>query len=163
MLRRGSLRECVGAERCDTLLSLANRIPAIPAPSAVLLDLLASVPSIDVGEAQLLAIAAEHGSMLLTGDKRALEAVTGISDFPIEALHGRVVVVEAILLALCRLHGDELIRTKLQPTMGMDTMIRVCFSEGNREPRTALRSYFESAIQSLRPLVLWDPTSGGAK
>lgn len=153
----------IGSERCDDLLSLANRMSGIPAPSAILLDRLAPVPNIDVGEAQLLAIAAEHGSMLLTGDKRALIAVTGIGDFPMEALHGRVVVVEAILLSLCQLHGDEFIRTKLLPTIGMDTMIRVCFSEGNREPRAALRSYLESSIQSLRPLVLWDPTIGGAK
>ena len=159
MLRRGSFRERIGATCCATLVPLAESFREVPAASPEWLDRLALVPNIDPGEAQLLAVAAEHKLVVMTGDKRALEAVKGISGFS-TALESRVVVLEALVLALCQSQGDEDIRKKLRPMMTVDTMIRTCFSAGNPTPQSALQSYFDDAVRGLAPLVLWDPNTG---
>lgn len=160
MLRRGRLRSLYGAETCDALLQSVETIAALSPPSAVWLDRLAHIPAIDPGEALLFASAAESGDLVLTGDKRAVGV---IKDIPIlaEALSGRVVVLEAVLLGLCRRHGSNLIRRRVESLLPSDTMIAVCFSAGNQDPSAALLSYFTALATEVAPLALWDPRPGG--
>jgi hypothetical protein len=75
MLRRGSLRRRYGAVACDALIPTAEAMQVLPTPSAEWLDRFASLTDVDPGEAQLLASAAEHQLLLLSGDKRALRAI----------------------------------------------------------------------------------------
>lgn len=116
------------------------------------------MPQIDPGEAQLFASAAEHGLVVVTGDKRSVIAaakVDGMSD----ALGGRVASMDAVLLALCRQLGRDHVRHALKPLVavehGMDKMVRVCFSDGNPDPESALQSYFDDLKRNVAPLVLW--------
>lgn len=156
MLRRGRLREALGAPIADFLAPLANRMPSCRSPSAAWLDRLARVESIDPGEALLLATAAEIGVPVITNDKRALLAVRSIEGFP-SALSGQIVVLEAILIALCDRLGVEELRRRIQPTMPADKMVQVCFSAENPDPRAALLSYYERLSADVVPIVLWHP------
>jgi hypothetical protein len=161
MLRRGSLRRRVGDAQCDALLPLALQLPAIPVPPAAWLDLLAPLPAVDPGEAQLLACAAERDVLVMTSDKRALRAVKDVPGFA-DALRGKVVLLDVLLLELCMRHGDEVIRHALRASVSIDTMIAVAFSPDNRTPREALRSYVASSVGELSPLTVWTPAVGGA-
>lgn len=156
MLRRGSLRNLFGGPACDTLISVADTIPVVPQPNITWLEKLASIEAIGPGEAQIFAVAGESGLLVLSGDKRALRALRGIEDF-IPALAGHVVVLEAIMLALCYRFGHEEIRQRIAPLAVVDRMVEVCFSGGNPDPSNALLSYYRALEIELAPLKLWDP------
>ena len=156
MLRRGRLRKAYGAEACDALVPLASIMPAARQPSDAWLGKLVPVQAIDPGEAQIFAAAAEDGALVVSGDKRALRALKDVSGFP-DALAGRIVVLEAILLALCDHLGQEAVRQRVSALGALDKVVQVCFSAENADPRAGLLSYYQSAATELRPLVLWVP------
>lgn len=160
MLRRGSLRNKYGGENCKLMLPLAESISSVPEPSGVWLEKLVPVEAIDPGEALLFAAASEFEIMALTGDKRALKALKDISGFP-AALEGRIIVLEAVLIALCNHFGTDKIRKHLQPLKGTDQMVNICFSNPGSDPLECLRSYFSDLSDEAAPLVLWDPWSRG--
>ena len=161
MLRRGKLRKRIGGDVCDALIPVAEAVPVIPQPSDTWLDELIPVEGIDVGEAQLFAAAAEAGLLVVSGDKRALRALKDIERFA-SALMGRIVVLEAVLIALCDRLGADAVRARVATLAALDRMVQVCFSGGNPNPREALISYYESLAAELAPLALWDPRDGGA-
>jgi hypothetical protein len=159
MLSRGSLRKHFGAEACDGLISLADAMPVVPEPSIAWLDKFTAIEAIDPGEAQIFAAAAEFGLMVVSGDKRALRAMTSIEGLP-DALAGRIVVLEAILLALCERLGSEDLRRRVAPLIALNKTVEVCFSPGSSDPREGLRSYYRSLAADVEPLVLWNPQMG---
>ena len=81
MLRKGALARRVGTLR-EPLEQLATSLGVAPETGALWLDrILTNAPDVDVGEAQLFALAAEHSDVLLiTGDKRAVEAIGRVWD-----------------------------------------------------------------------------------
>ncbi len=162
MLRRGRLYKRYGSDACAALLPVANMIPALIPPGSEWLDRLTPESTIDPGEAQIFAKAAEENLMVITGDKRALKALGRISEFP-EALAGKVVVLEAILISLCEAMGAEAVRQAIRPVEAFDTMIRVSFSSGNPSPSEALASYFDDLSADVQPLVLWRPKWGDSE
>ena len=161
MLRRGRLRKRFGSHGSDALALLAQRFPIAIQPTDEWLDPLTSVPSIDPGEAQLLATTAERGMLLLTGDKRGLQGVKDIPDYT-EALNGRIIILEAILADLCVRIGTASMRARICPLMRIDTTVRICFSDSNSSPLDGLVSYYNNLASSLEPLHLWRPTLIGA-
>ncbi len=156
MLRRGSLRKLYGGPACDALIPIANAIPVVPQPRDIWLEKLTAVEAIGPGEAQIFAVAADQRQPFLSGDKRALNALKGVGDF-VPAINGRIVVMEAILLALCDTVGLEEIRQRITPLVTVDKMINVCFSSRNQNPSTALLSYYQALEHELAPLKLWNP------
>ena len=130
-------------------------------PGEAWLDPLTAKPSIDPGEAQLLAASAEHGLLLLTGDKRGLRSVKDIPGYA-EALDGRIVILEAILAELCMKLGVRTVRSRIRPLMDVDTTVRICFSDSNATPVVALLSYYNDLSADVEPLELWKPPSLGA-
>jgi len=159
MLRKGRLRRALGSNVCDTLIPITHQIPVMAMPSDAWLDRLRPIEAIDAGEALIFAAAAEHGMMMISGDKRALHALKDVTEF-VGALAERIVVLEAILIALCDHMEPEKVRRKIQPLMAVNKVIRVCFSPGNANPHTALMSYYDALVAKLSPLVLWNPTKG---
>jgi hypothetical protein len=156
MLRKGRLRKHLGDMLSNQLVHVANPIPTIGIPSSDWLDLLRPIQDIDPDDALLLALAAEHGDILLTDDKRALcgvKTVPGAAD----ALSGRIAALNALLLALCDILGPAEVTRRIQPVVSINIELRVCFSAGNPDPRDCLRSYFESLEKDVHPLVLWRP------
>lgn len=158
MLKRGSLVRNYGAEACAALIPKAEGMAVAPVAPDEWLAPLVSIPSIDVGEAQLLALAAHESFLLMSGDKRALRAVHELPAFA-EALDRRVVILEAILLELCNQLGEERVRHAVQPLTSSDTTIKICFSEGNPNPEAALASYVDALEAEVHPLILWKPGS----
>jgi hypothetical protein len=161
MLRRGRLPRRYGQAQCEALANRAEAIAAIPDVAIDWLDTLTNVPDVDPGEAQLLSVAAETGAWLLTGDKRALRTVAQVPGFP-EALTGRIITFEAVLLVLCRALGDGSVRRALSP-LEEDQVVRICFSPSNAAPRDALHSYQNSLQTEVHPLILWDARQGGLR
>lgn len=156
MLRKGGLRKHYGGSVCDALIPVANALPVMANPAVTWLEKLTAVAAIDPGEAQIISVAAEQGQPFVTGDKRALKALKGIADF-VPALEGRVVVVEAVLLALCDRIGQEEMRRRMASLAIADRMVDVCFSSGNPDPSSALLSYYQALERELAPLRLWNP------
>lgn len=157
MLRRGSLPRTYGAKACEALLTTAERMLAIPAADPKSLDPFVSISDIDPGEAQILATAVGSQALLLSGDKRALRALAALTA-QLNALKGRVVTIEAILLELAnRIELTEL-RKRAALLAPFDQTIRICFSSGNADPLSGLRSYFESLESEVSPLGLWKPS-----
>lgn len=161
MLRKGSLHKLFGPEICDELMPIANAIPVLVQPSEAWLDRLTPIDTIDPGEAQIFAAAAEHGMSVMSGDKRALHALKDVDGFP-DALAGRIIVLEAILLALCEDLGPDEVRGRVLPLATKDKVVKICFSNPKTDPIDCLHSYFEQLAIELAPLVLWKPGSGGA-
>jgi hypothetical protein len=159
MLRKGRLRKLYGGETCDALIFVADDMPEIPKPSDTWLDKLAPIDTIDPGEAQIFAAAAESGLIILLGDKRALRVLKDVDGFA-DALAGRIVVLEAVLLALCEQLGDEKVRRHIAPLAESDAVVKVCFSPGNPDHREGLASYYKTLAVEVEPLVLWDPGIG---
>lgn len=159
MLERGRLRKKLGDQISDELIPIAYSMQIHPAASASWLDQLTPVPDIDPGEAQIFALAAENELTVLTGDKRALRALKGVPGFA-DVLAGRIVVLEAILIALCDRLGPAEVAQRIQPLLALNNMLRACFSPGNSDPRTALTSYYCSLVAELVPLLLWDARKG---
>ncbi|MFH0943830.1 MAG: hypothetical protein V2A76_01420 [Planctomycetota bacterium] len=160
MLRRGSLPRTYGAAVCEGLVPLAEKIAVVEAPFGPWLERLVPEPAIDPGEAILFATAAAQCLTIITGDTRALRTLKELEGFP-DALSGRVVILEAILLSLCRRLGPEVVRERIEPVRQFDTLMRVCFSPGNRAPEEGLISYFRERQAELAPLALWVPEGEG--
>lgn len=155
MLRKGSLRARYGAEACDSLISLADTMPVIQQRNVAWLDTLAAIPDIDPGEAQIFAAAAESGLIVISGDKRALRALRNVQGF-VDALAGRIVVLEAVLLALCDCLGSNRVQQQIVSLVPLDKVVEVCFSSGS-DPREGLESYYRGVVADVEPLVLWKP------
>lgn len=154
MLKRGSLAKRLGPDRCAEVLARVPSFAAVPPASTSYLEPFIGVPDVDAGEAQLFALVAEHGSLLLTGDKRALRAAGRLAAVA-DSLNDKLVTLEALLLRLVALDGAEHIRSSVQSIADLDGMIKVCFSASNSNPAAALESYFSTLEREVAPLRLW--------
>ena len=156
MLQKGRLRTTYGPASCDDMIPIASSMPIVEQPDESWLDKLAPMQAIDIGEALIFASAAETGMFVMTGDKRALIGLSDAAEF-VEALAGRIVVLEAILVALCDRFGPEYVRQRAQVLAASDKMVQICFSVANQDPREGLLSYFRDFRLQLDPLILWNP------
>ncbi len=158
MLRRGSVPKRFGKDNCESLIEIAEAIPALQASTSQWLDRFLPVPGIDPGEAQLFSAAAEQKLLVLSGDKRALRAL-GKVEGAAQALSGLVVTLEAALIALHGSIGADHLRSRVTPIRPLDTTVGICFSDSNTDPLSALWSYHGSLASEVAPLSLWRPPS----
>lgn len=154
MLRRGGLRRSYGAAVCERLIPLAEAVPPVEHEATAWLERLTPIHSIDPGEAVLFSVAADLRLPVITGDVRSLRALKRLNGFP-EALAGRVVVLEAVFLALCAELGAAAVRAKVASGRLADIVMRICFSPEVQEPEVGLISYLRDRRTELVPLVLW--------
>ena len=154
MLRRGGLPRTYGARLCDRLIPVAESMPAIRRVFNSWLERLAPIPAIDPGEAILFATAADQQLPVLSSDVRALNALKSLDGFP-EVLADRIILLEAVLLALCGELGAATVRERIEPVRHVDTVMGICFSPGVPDPEQGLRSYLRHRRSELAPLVLW--------
>ncbi len=96
---------------------------------------------------------------MLSGDKRALRAIKDVVGLT-NILHSRIICLEVALLTLGDRLGWNVLRRRVTPLFQVDTTIGICFSAGNADPQSALRSYFNSLASEVDPLVLWEPPEG---
>jgi hypothetical protein len=154
MLERGRLRKKYGDFESDRLRKLADEFPVAPNSSSKWLDVLSAESSIDPGEAQLFALAAEHGIRILTGDKRALETLARVSDIHLH-LSGNVVTMEAVLTGLNDQLPEAQLRRKGCALGQHDQMAKSVFGSSASDLGEALGSYTRDVESRAQPLRLW--------
>lgn len=161
MLRRSKgLRKQLGDALADSLVPLADLQPLIRSAPPELAALLTGKDNIDVGEVELLALTANENLLLVSGDKRALVAVSKVPEV-VPLLKGKVVCLEAVLLALCQKLGPDQVRAAVAPHRHIDKVFLVCFSDGGT-PMECLGAYMKHLQESVTPLVLWSPPGGAS-
>lgn len=154
MLDRGRLRKRYGDFQSDRLRKFAGEFPVAPDSSLKWLDALTAESSIDPGEAQLFALAAEHGIRILTGDKRALEALAKVYGIH-PHLSGNVVTLEAVLTGMAEQMPDEQLRQKGSVLGQHDQMAKAVFASVGSDLGEALHSYLRDVESRAKPLRLW--------
>ena len=154
MLERGRLRKKYGDFKSDRLRKLADEFPVAPNSSSKWLDELSAESSIDPGEAQLFALAAEHEIRILTGDKRALEALAKVSDIH-PHLSGNVVTLESVLTGLHEQLPETQLRQKGKVLGQHDQMAKAVFGSTASDLGEALNSYLRDVESRTQPLRLW--------
>jgi hypothetical protein len=154
MLERGRIRKNYGDAAADRLRKLADEFPAAPNSSSAWLDVLADEPSINPGEAQLFALAAERRIRVLTGDKRSLDALAKITAIH-PSLAGRVVTLEAVLRGMASNIPEAQLRHKGKVLGQRDQMAKAVFASEGSDLGEALDSYIRDLAARAKPLELW--------
>lgn len=151
------------ANRLEEFLTKSEPLSSVDT-NIHLLDALSAIPSIDAGEALLLAAgASNYETLVITGDKRALAALCADSSISkiANALAGRVVTLEVIFWQLvnkCFTHTQSCVRSKPD----VDKAIRNVFGVSTPAPidsvRVALASYINH-LQGVTGGLLFVPPS----
>jgi len=143
-------------EACEQVEGITER------PSSETLDLLASTSGIDEGEALLLGLACENeGALVLTGDKKAIIALSGERRLNglCERLKGRVIMVEPLLGRLVDRHGLVRVGDRIRLIRGANKALDVLFSDANCAKqdhfREAMKSYSNDFVQKMNEEVLF--------
>lgn len=160
MLRRGRLRKTLGDAVADGLDPIAQSLAAMGEPSEAWLEPLVANPAIGVGEAQIYALAAEHGLRVLTHDKRSVIEVSKLPQFRLQ-LDARVVTLEALLLGLADSMTEGDLRSRGTVLAQHDSMARAVFRSSGSSIKEGLESYLGSLERSTKPMSLWRPESKG--
>lgn len=151
------LRNQLGDSIADALIPVAEARPVVPNAPDDMVAKLKDIESIDPGEVQLLALAASGQFVLVTGDKRALGAVAKVVAL-VPLLQGKVICLEAVLLALCKKLGSQFVTSAVAQVAHIDKVFQICFS--GSEPTACLHSYLDDLQNKVSPLQLWQPTGG---
>ena len=161
-LRRCKTEEC--ANRLDSFLSKATKLTSDGVDSDTLEALIAK-PGIDPGEALMLTVATtDLDTYIITGDKRALEALqigNGL-DNVCEALAGRVLSLELLFSFLVEADFAR-VQTCVRSQPGVDKALTNAFGvsapAGLESVRAALNSYVEHLRRQTGELLYPSPTS----
>lgn len=154
---RRSIRPSLPPTLADRIDPWIDRMrPLELAPSAGIEQQLIDAPDIDVGEAVLIGVLAEHETTLLTtNDRRALRALSSLPELAEirQAVAGRVIVMEPIIDHLVRKHGIEAIAPGFAELALIDARLSIIFSANNLahadQCQDAIRSYLNDTIQEL--------------
>ena len=109
---------------------------------------LTKAPGIDIGEA-LLTTVAQHVSdpnLLITGDKKFIEALRRHFPAIYAELRDRIWSFEQCLLAICDARGASYVIARVRPAAGCDKMFRSALGSGDTVDETS----FTDAIRSFR-------------
>lgn len=164
--RSASFRDTYGT---DVLQRTVPQIEAVrvieTAKDSALLEQLNDC--VDPGEAILIAAALEHdGSLLMSGDKRAVRALAARGPPAcIETLRDRVVTLEAVLWLLLKKHAVSEVRNSFDCVIQHRTL-RIVLSDSavadGAECRSAVRSYFNELCREAKGL-LFNPDPDGLR
>ncbi len=111
----------------------------------------------DTGESQLAAILLKRGaSLLLTGDKRAIEALNGLGA---SGFAGRIACFEQLIASIINKCGHQQLRERVCNEPQTDKAVTICFSCSNAEVyeeeiTAGLASYVEDLRLSTGTLLL---------
>ena len=126
-------------------LAFCEQIAPLPPPDPRILGALQGNAHIDAGEALLLACASSK-SFLLTGDKRALDALAHAPAVEVPC-KGQILCLEQIVLMALKVMSLPTIRTHICPHREIDKSIGAAFgsdcSAGEADVQAGLRSYIE--------------------
>ncbi len=143
-------------QRCQPL----NPLNSISDPSIFneIQQLMPFREEINEGETELILATAYIGDfVILTGDKKCLQALPRIPLSIYARLQGRMVCLEQIILKLIERLGFDQVQSLIQPAIQCDRSIRICFGYSQPAPedqvRTALQNYIDD-IHRVAPGLL---------
>lgn len=125
--RRHDRKLFLTPEVADRLSERLRSTMQTPPPDPRIIHELQGRPDLDAGEVQLIASAiATQGSVLMTGDKRALRALSapGLANLT-RPLRGRVLCLEHVIKHALQQLGAVALAETIEPYRGLDTAIRV--------------------------------------
>ncbi|GAB3490369.1 hypothetical protein GCM10027399_07430 [Curvibacter fontanus] len=144
------------ADAAQAVLAAVTSMKAPLAATAFDLSVFENASDIDPGEAVLLAaVIATPGARLLTGDKRALRAISKLASIR-PVLAGRVVMLEHVLLLALDTYGLDWVRKSVCPQAAVDKAIFICMGSRCDAPEISVREGFESYLNEIR--CACDPT-----
>ena len=152
-----------GANRLEEFLTRSDPLSPVDT-DANLLDALSAIPSIDAGEALLLAAgASDYETLVITGDKRALAALCADSSIAqvADALAGRVVTLEVIFWQLVNkdfTHTQSCVRSKPDVDKAISNVFGVSAPATIDSVREALASYINHLQGVTGGLLLVPPS-----
>lgn len=152
-----------GANRLEEFLTRSDPLSPVDT-DANLLDALSAIPSIDAGEALLLAAgASDYETLVITGDKRALAALCADSSIAqvADALAGRVVTLEVIFWQLVNKdfsHTQSCVRSKPDVDKAISNVFGVSAPATIDSVREALASYINHLQGVTGGLLLVPPS-----
>lgn len=150
------LAKCGNEETVTRLQEFLESVKDVPAIQNVeLLSRVSEIPNIDAGEQQLfVACVSDVGSILITGDRKALRAVAAGKD-SVPELHAglidRVVTFESALLLSLNLFGFAVLKQKLLACPKPDGVLKQVLKPNMAEDdlRECLVSYTREAAVYL--------------
>lgn len=153
----GKLFHCVEAAR--SAHEHITQMGQLAAPNSAILTLLADSPQIDSGEALLLALTAtDDDSYFLTGDKRALRALSKLSCSKLFA--GKIIIIEHILFRCLHVKGRRWLLDNVCPHKHIDTAISIILGsrcDGEEAAITSgIKSYLTEIIDLHDPSLLYE-------
>ena len=157
-IQKGSVFQRYSQEIRQTVLADCKKIaPITHAPGKYdVQDRLARVDYIDVGEALMFALMAEHPSYFMaTGDKRSLTALAQNSELVSirNSLAGRIICLETIICLLVQHDGLKPIATSFTPLAPYHKTLRIFFRNGPETSVDHYRNGIESYIRHLEQEV----------
>ena len=153
VLKRGRLHDQYGDGVSRRLAGGVGRFAAVPELPEVWKEQLTGSHEIDPGEAAIFGAAADAPDTLaVTGDKRAIKALSGLPALS-SSLAGRVVCLEALVLCLIAARGIDFVAKGIEPALAFDGALQVCFTSG--DPTAGLRSYFRALQEDASPGLLY--------
>lgn len=140
----------------STLRDIAGKMSPISPRDGGWFDRLANAAlPFDAGEAMIFSLVADgDAEVLITGDKRALRALSEVPELAC-ALRGRVVPIEQAALLAVEMLGDEEVkrRVELCPPV-LDQILASCLRSPDR--RSALRQYVSALENEVSPGLFWN-------
>lgn len=152
-------REEESALRLEKFLNTSTTLQT-DAVNSEYMDKLNIVPAIDAGEAVLFAAGASNpNSLVLTGDKRALLALSGSNQLQSisEELAGRILTLEQLILRLIKTHFvkvQENIRSKSDVDKALTIAFGVSAPSSLISVQEALSSYVTHLEKQTRELLI---------
>lgn len=117
--------------------------------------LLSGRPDIDAGELILFAaLCDDESSALVTGDKRALVALSHLTEGPRDALWGRLICLEEAVTLIVKHIGFETVSQKIRARPEVNTALSLAFGRSEAASRTSalegLSSYIKDVMRSTQ-------------
>jgi len=140
-------RTSEAAQHALNFIALGTDLPDVAPESLLVYE---NITGIDPGEALLLAALAQNeGTLLLTGDKRAVKAAAALGCELKSCIYGRVLIVEQIVLAALLTHGIEWLRERICPQRHIDKAISIVMGSECRAERNSLIEGLSSYIKDV--------------
>lgn len=107
-------------------------------------------PNLDSGEKTLLAaLATQEADKLISGDKRAIVAISKIDDLPIKNLWARILSLEEAMFIIITSNQFSDISDKVRSQTGVDTSISIVFGKSTKNNLENVKEGLLSFIKSL--------------
>jgi hypothetical protein len=145
----------------DDLTAALGHFGAAWSPDADVVARLQGIAGLDAGEVTLIGmLCSDPQALLVTGDKRALRALTapGLEDI-VERIAGRIMCLEQVLLSALDRMGVGALVAAIEPHRELDTAVRCAVPLASHavelDVRTGLGSYIND-IRAQAPSLLYE-------